>query len=138
MRGEKEPMVMATLPSNRTFGWTFTAFFALVGLWPLIKHGNPRWVTLMVAALVMFITLARPALLTIPNRLWMKFGLLLHRITSPIILGILFFVVLTPTAIVMRLVHRDALRLRYDKSLSSYWIKRIPPGPSPESMINQF
>jgi len=131
-------MVEATLPSNRAFGWMFTAFFALVGLWPLIKHGSPRWSFLIAAVLVMFITLARPALLTVPNRLWMKFGVLLHRIMSPVILGVLFFVVLTPTAIVMRLAHRDALRLRYDKNMSSYWIKRVPPGPPPESLINQF
>jgi len=124
--------------SNRSFGWVFTAVFLIIGLWPLLHSGAPRWWSLIVAALFMLITLVAPALLALPNRLWLRFGLLLHRIISPIVLAFLFYVVVTPTGILMRVFGKDTLRLRRDDEHDSYWIKRDPPGPKPDSLNHQF
>jgi hypothetical protein len=82
--------------SNRAFGWVFTAVFLIVAVWPLASGNALRWWALIVSGLLLLITLAAPALLTIPNRLWTRFGLLLHRIVSPDVLAILFYVVITP------------------------------------------
>ena len=124
--------------SNRSFGWVFTAVFLIVALWPLVSGGSLRWWALIVSALVLLVTVAAPALLTIPNRLWMRFGLLLSHIISPVALAILFYVVVTPTGLLMRALGKDNLRLRRSVSSESYWIKRDPPGPDPDSMSNQF
>ena len=124
--------------SNRSFGWVFTAVFLIVALWPLVSGGTLRWWSLIVSALVLLVTVAAPVLLTIPNRLWMRFGLLLGHIISPVALAILFYAVVTPTGLLMRALGKDNLRLRRSVSSESYWIKRDPPGPTPDSMSNQF
>jgi hypothetical protein len=72
------------------------------------------------------------------NRLWLRFGLLLNRIVSPIVLGFLFYAVITPTGMIIRRAGRDPLRLQWDANAASYWIERRPPGPAPETMSNQF
>jgi len=72
------------------------------------------------------------------NRLWLWFGLALHRIVSPVVLAALFFVVITPVGVVARLAGKDFLRLSFDRGATSYWIDRRPPGPRPSSMRNQF
>jgi hypothetical protein len=72
------------------------------------------------------------------NRLWASFGLLLGRVTNPLIMGIVFFLVVTPVAVIARFRGKDPLRLRLDSEADSYWIERVPPGPVPTSMINQF
>jgi hypothetical protein len=84
------------------------------------------------------IAMVRPALLAPLNRLWTKFGLLLHKITSPVIMGFLFFVVIAPFGLVMRCLGKDLLHLRFDPAAASYWIERVPPGPPPETIKNQF
>jgi hypothetical protein len=124
--------------SNRAFGWTFVAVFLVVGLWPLGFNGGLRWWAVIVAALVMIVTLAMPALLTIPNRLWLRFGLLLHRLVSPVALGLMFYIVVTPMGLLMRALGKDLLCLRRGDPSATYWIKRDPPGPKPSSMSKQF
>jgi hypothetical protein len=124
--------------SDRTFGLVFTAFFLLVGLAPLL-HGRalrPWSVALGLAFLA--VALVRPALLAPLNRLWTRFGLLLHRIVNPIVMAVMFFVALTPFAMVLRLMGKDPLRRRREPAASTYWIARTPPGPTPKSMTNQF
>ncbi|HQR50033.1 MAG TPA: SxtJ family membrane protein, partial [Methylophilaceae bacterium] len=86
----------------------------------------------------LLLALVIPRVLAPANRAWTKFGLLLHDIVSPIALGILFFVVVTPTGLLMRLLGKDPLRLRFERSAKSYWIVRTPPGPDAESLKNQF
>ena len=105
---------------------------------PLIDGAAVRVWSLTVAAVILTIALIRPALLAPFNRVWMKFGLLLHKITNPIIMGLIFFLAVTPTAVVMRAIGKDPLRRKFDKSAQSYWIERVPPGPEPESMKQQF
>jgi hypothetical protein len=82
--------------------------------------------------------LLRPALLAPLNRLWTRFGLLLHRIVSPVVLGIMFFAVITPMAWIRRALGNDPLRLRFDREARTYWVDRQPPGPPPETLTNQF
>lgn len=124
--------------SDRSFGFVFAAVFALIALWPLLHQGGVRVWALVVAAAFALIAVVRPALLATPNRLWMKLGLLLGKIVAPIALGILFYAVLTPLGVLMRMTGKDPLRLKRDPSAASYWIPREPPGPPPGSMTNQF
>ena len=124
--------------SNRGFGCVFATVFLIIGLWPIIFGGALRWWSLIVAAAFLVITLVAPALLALPNRLWLRFGLLLNRIISPVVLGFLFYVVVTPIGALMRLFGQDNLRLRGSPADGSYWIKRDPPGPKPDSLNNQF
>ena len=86
----------------------------------------------MVAALL------RPALLNPLNRIWLKFGLLLHRIVNPVIMALLFYGTVLPTGLVMRAMGKDLLRLKREPDADSYWILRAPPGPAPETMKDQF
>ena len=124
--------------SNRAFGVVFTAVFLIIALWPLLSGHSPRIWALAISGLVLLITVAVPGLLAVPNRLWMKFGLLLHRVISPVVLAILFYVVVTPMGLIMRAFGKDPLRLKREVSDPSYWIRRDPPGPQPDSMSDQF
>ncbi len=124
--------------SDRSFGIVMAVVFAVVGAWPLLSGGTARWWALIAAALFCGLAFARPALLAPLNRLWFGFGLLLNKITSPIIMGLLFYGVMTPYAYVLRWLGRDLLRLRLDPSAESYWIERNPPGPAPETIKRQF
>ena len=124
--------------SNRAFGWVFVTVFLIIALWPLLSGGSLRRWSLIVSGLVMVATVAAPALLTLPNRLWLRFGLLLNRVVSPVVLAIMFYVVVTPMGLLMRMFAKDTLRRRRDAAAESYWIKRDPPGPRPDSMPHQF
>ena len=124
--------------SNRAFGGVFVGFFAIIGVWPLLFGGAVRWWSMIISIAILVITLLAPKLLTIPNRLWLRFGLLLNRIISPVALGLLFYFVVTPMAALMRVFGKDSLRLRHHASDTSYWIKRDPPGPKPDSLNHQF
>ena len=124
--------------SDRSFGLVFAAVFSLITFLPLLHGGAVRWWSLGVAALFGVLALVRPALLALPNRLWMKLGLLLGAIVSPIALGILFYLVFTPMGLAMRLFGKDPMRLRFEPQAASYWIRREPPGPPPQSMTQQF
>jgi hypothetical protein len=126
-------------PSERKFGLLFGAIFFLTSIWAWWSAA-PGWAQfwLGLAAITLLLALAAPRLLSVPNRAWFKFGMLLNAIVSPIVLGAIFFVLIAPIAIGMRLVKRDALNRRYDRGLASYWVERKPPGPPPGSFKNQF
>jgi Saxitoxin biosynthesis operon protein SxtJ len=124
--------------SDRAFGLVFAAVFLLIAIWPLFYRETPRWWSAGVAALFAVIALSKPALLAYPNRQWTKLGVLLGKVVSPIALGILFYGVITPIGIAMRLAGKDPLRLKLGPGPGSYWILRKPPGPPPDSMTNQF
>jgi len=128
-----------SLSSNRTFGLVFTVVFILVGILPLL-YGYPiqLW-SLALSGLFLLLTLARPGFLGPLNHWWTHFGLLLHSIVSPITLGALFFGMVTPIGLVMRLIGHDPLRLKFDGNAQSYWIKRASTKESESSsMNNQF
>jgi len=119
------------LPSNRSFGWTFTVVFGVLAA--LIHPG-----VLALAAITALVTLTRSQWLTPLNKAWMAFGLMLHKVVSPVVLGIIYFGVFTPTAWVMRLAGRDALSRRFEASAPTYWVDRDPPGPADGSFKNMF
>jgi hypothetical protein len=125
--------------SDRSFGLVFAAVFCILGGWPLV-HGEPlHWWALAVAAVFAALALVRPQLLHLLNRAWLAFGRLLHRIVSPLVMGMLFFAAVTPTGWLMRLRGRDVLSLKRRPELKSYWIRREAGSqPAPETMKNQF
>ncbi len=124
--------------SDRAFGITFAVVFGLIAAFKL-WHGSSwglAWAGLSVGFLLA--ALLKAHILHPLNRQWARFGMVLHCITSPIILGLLFFVAILPIGLLMRALGKDMLRLKYDPKAQSYWIERNPPGPPPETMINQF
>jgi hypothetical protein len=125
-------------PSDRSFGFVMAAFFFLVGLAPLRHHQPVRLWSLVLSLAFLAFALIRPAVLAPLNRAWMAIGLLLSRVVTPVVIGIMFYLVFTPVGFIYRLFGRDPLRLSFSKGNGSYWIERRPPGPPPEEMLNQF
>jgi hypothetical protein len=110
--------------SDRNFGFVFTAAFLLFGLLPL-RHGKPvRPLLLALSAVVLCIALLRPSLLRIPNRLWTMLGIVLGKIVSPIAMGLLFYLVFTPFAIILRWTGEDPLGVSIDRGAKTYWVPR--------------
>lgn len=126
------------LPSSRSFGIGAGVVFLVIGLYPLYGGGSYRLWALIVAAVCAAVAFVAPAVLTPLLRLWMRFGLLLGRIVNPIVLGIMFYLVVMPMGLVLRLVRRTSLRQGYNAAAASYWETRTPPGPKPESLERQF
>ena len=124
--------------SDRSFGVVFTVVFLIVALLPLWKGEAPRLWALAVSAVFLLAALARPVVLRPLNRAWLKFGLLLGRVVNPIVMAVIFYLVITPVGLVVRLLGKDPLRLRLDREAKSYWIERDPPGPDPRTMSKQF
>ena len=135
---ELNPRQTAKPGSERAFGLVFAGVFLLLALWPLFEHASPRTWAIGVAAVFALCAWLAPRILAPLNRLWFRFGELLHRIVSPVALGIIFFGVVTPYALVMRLFGRDELLLRKHSARPSYWVRRQPPGPPPDSFHNQY
>ena len=124
--------------SDRSFGFVFAAVFLIIALYPLLHASGIRIWAVVISGLFLLLAALVPQILAPANRLWTKFGMLLHHIVSPVALGVLFFLVVTPTGLLMRLFGKDPLRLRFDPAADSYWIKRDPPGPAADSLNNQF
>lgn len=126
------------MPSNRRFGYWFFAIFVVLAVWSGVKGAYATAFVLALLA-VAFGLLARgaPERLAPLNRAWFRLGELLGRVVSPIVLGILFFVVVTPVGVIGRLFGRDPLRLR-KKDAASYWVERTETTPAPESFRRQF
>ena len=110
--------------SNRSFGIVFFVFFIIISLWPIKNAEEIRLWALFISIIFLFLGLANSKILAPLNYLWFKFGLLLGKIFSPVIMGIVFFLVVTPTGIVMRLFRKDLLNLKKNKS-KSYWIEKV-------------
>jgi hypothetical protein len=119
-----------SLPSNRSFGWTFTGVFVILAIFQ-------PWLAAL-AGLTAMVTLTREQWLTPLNRAWMKLAEVLHHIVSPLTMGLIFFVVFTPVGIVMRAFGRDAMCRRFDPAARSYWVHRDPPGPADDSFRDMF
>jgi len=127
-------------PSEKSFGLTFAAILSLIAAWLYLRKDLPIWTVASLAASIAFLAAAflAPALLRPLNLAWSRFGLLLHRIVNPIVMGLLFFLVFTPTGFIMRALGKDLLRLKRDPSRSSYWIHRADESHPPSKMTNQF
>ena len=112
------------ISSNRSFGLVFFVVFLIVALWPLKSGEDIRIWSLALSIIFFSLGILNSKLLTPLNKLWFKFGILLGSIVSPIVMGIVFFLVVTPTSIIMRLLGKDLLKKNKIKSASTYWIKR--------------
>jgi len=127
------------LPTNRKFGIFFSAVFLLIAIRLYWYSDSTIWTLFFVVLSGSFILVSifMTQLLTPLNKIWYYFGILLGRIVSPVVLGFIFFLIITPTALIIRLAGRDNLRLK-KKSVQSYWLDRLPPGPNPDSFKNQY
>ncbi len=124
--------------SDRAFGMVFGVVFSAIGLWPLVMSTPPRLWALILAALFFLTALFRPTLLRHFNHLWFKFGLLLHHIINPLILGLMFYLSVTPIALIMRLAGKDTLGLAFDSNVDSYWIPRQQQTAYGDGMQRQY
>jgi len=120
--------------SNRSFGIVFFIVFLLIAIYPLINNEGLRIWSIIIAIFFLILGLINSKVLTPFNKLWFKFGLLLGKIISPIIMGIIFFLVVTPIAFIMRTIGKDLLNLKFNKN-KSYWIEKTGPK---SKMKNQF
>ena len=120
--------------SNKSFGIVFFIVFLLVALYPLINNGDLRIWSFITAIIFLILGLINSKILTPLNKLWFKFGLLLGKVISPLIMGIIFFLVVTPTALIMRIIGKDLLNLKFNNK-KSYWIEKTDPK---SKMKNQF
>jgi len=107
---------------NITFGILFFVFFLIIGLYPLKSDGAIRIWSVLFSLAFLIITIIRPNLFTFLNKLWIKFGILLGRIISPIVMGLVFFFVVTPIGVLVRILKKDVMGLK--RGASSYWINR--------------
>lgn len=126
------------LPSERNFGVTFAVVFAVIALIRLPFGGPVLWWALAVSTAFLIVTCTAPRILAPLNRVWFRFGMLLHRIVNPVVLAVLYFGALVPMSLVMRAFGKRFLTLDRDVAAASYWVKRDPPGPAPDSIKNQF
>jgi hypothetical protein len=126
--------------SERSFGIVMGTFFVLVSVSPLLHHppAAVRWWALGISVVFLALAFLWTAPLAPLNRLWSKLGLLLFSVVSPVALGLLFYLTVTPVGFVLRRFGRDPLRLRRDAAAKSYWILRDLQGAASQSMKNQF
>jgi len=125
-------------PSNRSFGFALAILAFLAGLWPLLKGASPRLWALAAGIAISGVTAFVPKLLAFPTRIWAGLGDLLGRVTGAMVLAALFYFVITPVGLLLRLARHDPLRLRFNRETKTYWIKRDPPGPAAATMKKQF
>lgn len=124
--------------SDRSFGFVFAAVFAIIGFFPLWGGGEVRSWALLVALAFLLLAFLRPGLLHPLNRLWFKFGMLLSMVVSPIVMGILFFVTVTPIGLLVQFFKKDPLKQNFDPAAKSYWIEVDQEASENSSMRNQF
>jgi hypothetical protein len=120
--------------SNKSFGIVFFVFFLLVGIFPLFSNGNIRTWSIILSIVFLILGLLSSSILSPLNKIWFKFGILLGNIVSPVVLGIVFFIIVTPTSLIMKILGKDILGLK--KSIKkTYWIEKIE---TKSKMKNQF
>lgn len=124
--------------SDRAFGLVFAVVFLIVAAYPLLGGGGIRWWSVGLSAAFLVLAVVFPMALRPLNRLWFRFGMLLHRFVMPIVMAVIYYLVLTPIAAVTRLFSGDPLRIRLDEAADTYWIDRSDAVSEPSSMLNQF
>ena len=112
------------ISSNRNFGLVFFFVFLIIGLWPLISEGQIRIWAAIISVVFLILGLINSKLLTPLNKLWFKFGMILGAVIAPMVMGIIFFLVVTPIGFVMKIMGKDLLNKKYSKKKESYWIER--------------
>ena len=120
--------------SNKSFGIVFFIVFLIISIYPLLNNGNIRIWSLIISFIFLILGVLNSKLLNPLNKIWFKFGIFLGKIISPIVMGIIFFLVVTPIAILMKLLQKDLLNLKFNKN-NTYWIEKSGPK---SKMKNQF
>ena len=120
--------------SNRSFGIVFFIVFLLIAIYPLLSGESVRLWSLAIATIFLILGIINSSLLSPLNKIWFKFGLLLGRLISPLVMSLIFFLVVTPIALLMKLLKKDLLNLKFNKD-NTYWI--VKSGPK-SKMKNQF
>ncbi len=124
--------------SDRSFGLVMAAVSALIASYNLWLDGGIWPWAVGVSLILLIAATTYPSILGPLNRYWLKFGLLIHKVVNPLIMGLIFFGAVWPTGLIMRARGKDLLRLKLDPTAETYWIVRHPPGPAPETMKEQF
>ena len=122
------------ISSNKNFGIVFFIVFLLIGIYPFLNGNDFRVWSLLISVIFLILGLINSKILTPLNKLWFKFGLFLGKIVSPLVMGFIFFIVVTPTGIIMRLMRKDLLNLKFNQK-KTYWIDKTGPK---SKMKNQF
>ena len=120
--------------SNKSFGIVFFIVFFIISIYPLLSHNEIRLWSLIISIIFLVLGLLNSKLLTPLNKVWFKFGILLGKIVSPLVMGLIFFFVVTPIGILMRILNKDLLNLKFNKK-TTYWIEKNDPK---SKMKNQF
>ena len=127
--------VSVKISSNRSFGLLFFIVFLAISLWPLKSQEDLRLWAFILALIFFVLGILNSKFLTPLNKLWMKFGIFLGSIISPVVMGVVFFIVVTPVGLIMRFLGKDLLRINKNKFVSTYWISR---GKQNNTMKKQF
>tara|TARA_Y100000768_G_C23728584_1_gene563724 strand:+ start:304 stop:687 length:384 start_codon:yes stop_codon:yes gene_type:complete len=122
------------ISSNRSFGIVFSVVFLIIAFYPLIYNEEIRIWSFLISLIFLILGLINSILLTPLNKIWFKFGIFLGKIVSPIVMGVIFFLVVTPIGLIMRVAGKDLLNLKFNKK-NSYWVEK--DGPK-SKMKNQF
>ena len=120
--------------SNKSFGIVFFILFLFIGLHPILNNNSIRLWSIVIAALFLILGIFNSKLLSPLNKIWYKFGILLSKLISPLIIGLIFFFVVTPTGLLMRIIGKDLLNLKFNKK-KSYWINKSDLN---DNMKNQY
>ena len=122
------------ISSNRSFGIVFFVFFLIVSLYPLVDNENPRIWSLIISITFLILALLNSKILTPLNKIWFKIGIVLGKIVSPFVMGVIFFLIVTPIGLIMKFLGKDLLNLKYNNK-NTYWIAKTGPK---SKMKNQF
>ena len=124
----------AKISSNKSFGIVFFVVFLLIAFYPLINQAGIKIWSVIISLIFLILGMLNSKLLTPLNKLWFKFGIILGKIVSPLIMALIFFTVVTPIAFLMKILKKDLLNLKFSKN-NSYWIEKTEPK---SKMKNQF
>ena len=115
---------MSNKSSNRSFGILFFIVFLAIGLWPIINQNDPNIYLILISIIFLILGLLNSKILSPLNLIWIKFGELLGKIIAPIVMAIIYFIILTPISLIVRLFGKDLLGLKFTKQIKTYWINR--------------
>ena len=120
--------------SNKSFGIVFFTVFLIIAIWPLFNGYEIRYWSLIISIVFLLLGILNSKILTPLNKIWFKFGILLGNVIAPIVMGVIFFLIVTPTSLLMKLFGKDILGIKKNRS-KSYWIEKSGPK---SKMKNQF
>ena len=127
-------MTDVKIGSNKMFGIVFSVIFFIIAIYPILNNDSVRIWSLVISLIFLILGLTNSKLLSALNKIWFKFGLILSKVVSPIIMGVIFFLVVTPIGVLMKILKKDLLNLKFNNN-NSYWIEKNDPQ---STMKNQF